>query len=121
MSEFKGEPKICELLGVHVGQWFALEGGGSIYRINSNGKIHNGYANMESDIICDLINGKRKIDEIRPDPDLPKAIKKLYPWANKIYADEFNDLWLASDTHVGVKLFPIPDGLRLKAGQEITL
>lgn len=75
-----GRPRICEVLGVEVGERFGIEGYGSPFtpfHINGDGKIATNNGAILSSELYDIINKKRKIIRAPQFSEDEKALMRL--------------------------------------------
>lgn len=121
----KQKPRICEVLGVDVGEHFYIDGFKGEYHVNSDGVLKWG-GQTSCDAIYEAINHPDRIIHktrwTEQEVELAKAISKLFPGAKYIErVRESNILgisgaieaWIAD---IDSSLFP-----EIKSGQAVTL
>lgn len=90
------KPRICEILGVDVGEEFTVENEDGVYHISSTGQATTGVILINPRVLCDIINHPEKIKPVitfsEEEERLIKLIKILYPTANRIYKNEYNTI-----------------------------
>ena len=118
------KPRICEVLGVEIGEEFRLDVGGP-YHITKNGAFLDTFGNYpNASILCDLMDHPdriiRKPRFTEQEVERAKAIKVIYPTAYQLEeADPLIRVWDKEGkllAHVDVNLF-----LSFQFGQSYTL
>lgn len=118
------KPRICEVLGVEIGEEFRLDVGGP-YHITKNGAFLDTFGNYpNASILCDLMEHPdriiRKPRFTEQEVERAKAIKVIYPTAYQLEeADPLIRVWDKEGkllAHVDVNLF-----LSFQFGQSYTL
>lgn len=88
------KPRMCEILGLNVGEEFTVENENSnaIFHIDDSGRVTTGACDIASRVLCDIINHPEKIKNVITFSDEEvaqiKAIKTLYP--NVKYIEQIN-------------------------------
>ena len=86
------KPRICEVLGVEVGEYFRVDGIGGEYQISDFGAICYTNAPLSVTELTQIINEKKKIIRkprfTEQEVERAKAIKVLYPEICYIRADD---------------------------------
>lgn len=123
------KPRICEILGVEVGEVWTFGGDPTKFRINKDGRREYYHCDRWQDgcaefNLCDIINHpdfvNRKPHFTEQEVERAKAIRVIYPTAYRLEeADPLICVWDKEGkflAHVDVNLF-----LSLKPGQSYTL
>ena len=122
------KPRICEVLGVEVGERFELGNTGIILLVNDDGLLHIGLSHgnhketdMNVNYLVKAINDPdriiRKPRWTEQDKEDAKAVRHLMPWATKVgRGRDYDSLMLNSSVGLHRDLFP-----SLKPGETVTL